>query len=52
MEESLAKKIVDEYAEMGGRTIHFTGGEPTVVPYIEEIFAYAKSRGLTVSANE
>lgn len=51
MEESLAKKIVDEYAEMGGRTIHFTGGEPTVVPYIEEIFAYAKSRGLTVSAN-
>lgn len=51
MEESLAKKIVDEYAEMGGRTIHFTGGEPTVVPYIEEIFAYAKLRGLTVSAN-
>lgn len=51
MEESLAKKIVDEYTEMGGRTIHFTGGEPAVVPYIEEIFAYAKSRGLTVSAN-
>lgn len=51
MEESLAKKIVDEYAEMDGRTIHFTGGEPTVVPYIEEIFAYAKSRGLTVSSN-
>lgn len=51
MEESLARKIIDEYAEMGGRTIHFTGGEPTVVPYIEEIFAYAKSKGLTVSAN-
>lgn len=51
MEKRLAKKIVDEYVEMGGRTIHFTGGEPTVVPYIEEIFAYAKSRGLTVSAN-
>lgn len=51
MEKSLAKKIVDEYVEMGGKTIHFTGGEPTVVPYIEEIFTYAKSKGLTVSAN-
>lgn len=51
MEESLARKIIDEYVEMGGRTIHFTGGEPTVVPYIEEIFLYAKSKGLTVSAN-
>ena len=51
MDESLARKIIDEYAEMGGRTIHFTGGEPTVVPYIENIFAYAKSKGLTVSAN-
>ena len=51
MDESLARKIVDEYVEMGGRTIHFTGGEPTVVPYIEDIFAYAKSKGLTVSSN-
>ena len=51
MEESLARKIIDEYAEMGGRTIHFTGGEPTVVSYIEDIFAYAKLKGLTVSAN-
>lgn len=51
MEESLAKKIIDEYVEMGGKTIHFTGGEPTIVSYIESIFAYAKSRGLTVSAN-
>lgn len=51
MDESLARKIVDEYVEMGGRTIHFTGGEPTVVPYIENIFAYAKSKGLTVSSN-
>lgn len=51
MDESLARKIVDEYVDMGGRTIHFTGGEPTVVPYIEDIFAYAKSKGLTVSSN-
>lgn len=51
MEEILVKKIINEYAEMGGSTIHFTGGEPMVVPYIEEIFAYAKSKGLIVSAN-
>lgn len=51
MDESLARKIIDEYVEMGGRIIHFTGGEPTVVPYIENIFAYAKSKGLTVSSN-
>lgn len=51
MEEILVKKIINEYAEMGGSTIHFTGREPTVVPYIEEIFAYAKSKGLIVSAN-
>lgn len=51
MDKNLAKKIVDDYVKMGGHTIHFTGGEPTVVPYIEEIFAYAKSKGLTVSSN-
>lgn len=51
MEKELAMKIVDEYASMGGNIIHFTGGEPTVVPYIEEIFAYAKRKGLQVSSN-
>lgn len=51
MEERLARKIVNEYAEMGGKTIHFTGGEPTIVPYIEDLYAYAKSKGLTVSTN-
>ena len=51
MEKELAKKIIDEYAAMGGQTIHFTGGEPTIVPYIEEIFHYAKHKGLKVSSN-
>ena len=51
MDYNLAKKIVDEYADMGGHTIHFTGGEPSIVPYIEELFAYAKSKGMTVSSN-
>lgn len=51
MDKSLAMKIVDEYAEMGGRIIHFTGGEPTIVSYFEEICEYAKKRGLQVSSN-
>jgi len=51
MKLKLVKKIIDEYANMGGHTIHFTGGEPTVVPEIEGIFSYAKKKGLQVSSN-
>lgn len=51
MNRTLVEKIIDEYAEMGGKIIHFTGGEPSVVPYVEDIFAYAKSKGLQVSTN-
>lgn len=51
MDKSLAKKIIDDYAAINGRIIHFTGGEPSVVYYLEEIFEYAKSKGLQVSTN-
>ena len=51
MNKSLAMKIVDDYVKMGGRIIHFTGGEPSIVPYIDEILSYAKSKGLVVSMN-
>lgn len=51
MDFELAKKITKEYAEANGSTIHFTGGEPTIVPYFEELCAYAKSLGLKVSSN-
>lgn len=51
MDKELAFKITKEYAEMGGKIIHFTGGEPSVVEYIEELFAYAKHLGLQVSSN-
>lgn len=51
MTKELAIKIVNDFADMGGNTIHFTGGEPSIVPYIDELFAYAKSKGLTVSTN-
>jgi len=51
MQESVVRKIIDEFSEMGGSIIHFTGGEPTIVPYFENVCAYAKSKGLQVSSN-
>ena len=51
MNKALVLKIIDEYAQMGGRIIHFTGGEPTIVDYVEEVCAYAKQKGLQVSSN-
>lgn len=51
MDKSLIYKIIDDYCNMNGKIIHFTGGEPSVVSYIEEVFAYAKSKGLQVSTN-
>lgn len=51
MSKDLAFKIVNEYAAMGGNIIHFTGGEPSVVPYIQELFKHSKNQGLQVSSN-
>lgn len=51
MAQALAFKIVDEFARMGGQIIHFTGGEPSIVPYINQLFEYAHIRGLQVSSN-
>jgi|GEM_PF-6609109 len=51
MDKKLAYKIVDDYVAMGGNIIHFTGGEPTIVSYIEKLYTYAKTKGLQVSSN-
>lgn len=51
MSEGTARMIVNEYANMGGKTIHFTGGEPSIVSYIETLLRLAKDRGLTTSMN-
>lgn len=51
MELNLVKKIINDFASMGGRIIHFTGGEPTVYKHFEYICQYAKEKGLTVSSN-
>lgn len=51
MEFDTIIKIIDDFSEMGGRIIHFTGGEPTIYKKFEYICEYAKSKGLTVSSN-
>lgn len=51
MDKYLAFRITKEYSKLGGKTIHFTGGEPTIVSYFEELCEYAKSCGLSVSCN-
>jgi len=51
MDLNTAIKIIDDYAEMGGNTIHFTGGEPTVHKNFEFFCEYSKSKGLTVTSN-
>jgi len=51
MKKELVIKIIDDFVDMNGRIIHFTGGEPTIVSYFEDICKYAKEKGLTVSSN-
>ena len=51
IDEDLTYKIIEEYKEIGGQTIHFTGGEPTIVPFFLDICEYAKDIGLVTSAN-
>lgn len=44
-----AFEILDDFAELGVRAVQFTGGgEPTVHPDCEAIFAYALHKGLQV----
>jgi len=38
------KKIIDEYAEMGGGVLHITGGEPSLVTYIDKAIEYAYNK--------
>lgn len=51
MNIGLLFKIIREFRDLGGSVIHFTGGEPTVYPYILEACEYSKLMGLTVSMN-
>lgn len=43
------KVLIDQIVEQGGLCIAFTGGEVLTYPKFEEIYIYAKSKGLLVS---
>ncbi len=41
-------RLISDFAELGGRVIEFSGGEPLVHPRLEEFVAVAKTSGLEV----
>lgn len=41
-----AKKLINQCYDIGIRYIDFTGGEPTLYPYLSEIIEYAKDLGI------
>ena len=43
------KKVIDKVAESGIKKLTFAGGEPLLIPHIEELVLYAKEKGLLVS---
>ena len=43
------KKVIDRVAESGIKKLTFAGGEPLLIPGIEDLVLYAKSKGLLVS---
>ncbi len=46
------KKIINEFSQLGGGILHITGGEPSVVTYIDEAIVYASSKkNVTVNLN-
>lgn len=48
MDRERALARLKELAGLGVPRIHFTGGESTLAPYLEEMVAFCASRGLTV----
>ena len=45
----MVRRIIDEYAEMGGLSFTFGGGECMLHPEFAELLAHARSRDLSVS---
>lgn len=41
-----AKKLISQCYDIGIRYIDFTGGEPTLYPYLSEVIKYAKELGI------
>jgi len=40
-------ELIDRIAEAGARKLTFVGGEPTLCPWLSDLIAHAKMRGLT-----
>ena len=40
-----AKFVIDEWAKYGLENVRFSGGEPTLYPWLRELIAYTKSKG-------
>lgn len=43
------KKVIERVSESGIKKLTFAGGEPLLIPGIEELILYAKNKGLIVS---
>ena len=43
-----AKQLIKECSEVGVKYIDFTGGEPTLYPFLAEVIEYAKSLGINI----
>src|SRR5262245_26931771 len=43
-----AKRVIDEFAAIGGETVGLIGGEPLLIPYIYDVVQYAADAGLRV----
>ena len=46
IELRLAKEVIDMWSTEGLRNIRFSGGEPTLYPYLEDLVKYAKYKGI------
>jgi radical SAM protein with 4Fe4S-binding SPASM domain len=45
---SVAKRMLDEFVDLGGKTLEISGGEPLVYPHLDELCSYADSLNLEV----
>lgn len=43
----VAKKAISDAKQLGIKRIHFTGGEPLLYPYLEELFEWAKTHEMS-----
>ena len=45
---SIAKKVLDEFANIGGKILEISGGEPLIYPHLYDLCSYARDLKLEV----